>query len=119
MFTVSPNLTEDSVIPITISVANKLAAINALNITLGGLGDIIVASATAFCEVDETSDPQFSDATPSTRLVGLLTVRETSVSQFFSQGVEGVDYVVTFVITLSSNEVIVSQVRVPVRKYKT
>lgn len=102
---------------ITVSWQERLAAINALDIINGGLGAVAISSGSVTCAVDDTSNPAFPDLAPEDRLVGPAILRSPYLSQFFSSGVEGADYIMTFQVILSNGESISAQVRIRVRKY--
>lgn len=116
MFDTSPITSIDLPI-VTVSWKNRLAAINALDVEGGGLGQVEIQSGDVTCELHDETDPAFPDADPSERLAGGAIVSSQRISQFFTNGVEGADYVLWFTATLTNGEILRKPVRVPVRKY--
>lgn len=118
MFT-APKILGTSRPCVTMSVKTILDEMNAASIANGGNGGNIVTDAQVFCELEDTSDPAYVDTVPEDRLEGNPIIYDTLgyVSQFFSEGVEGADYILTYVFTLSNEENITGQVRLMVRKY--
>jgi hypothetical protein len=78
---------------------------------------VTIASAIVGIEVHALS--AVGDAAATNRLDGppIVSVNQTTVSQWFKEGVEDVDYVLTFLATLSNGQIEPVEVEMPVRHY--
>jgi hypothetical protein len=76
---------------------------------------VTVASASVAIEVHALSAA--GDASAASRLDGAATIGGAVVSQWFKNGVEDVDYVLTFVATFSDGQIEPVEVEMPVRRY--
>ena len=76
-----------------------------------------IASASVTIEVHALSAA--GDASAAGRLDGapLLSTDHTTISQWFKEGVENVDYVLTFIATFTDGQIEPVEVEMPVRRY--
>lgn len=77
---------------------------------------VTISSAAVTIEVHALSAAL--DATPTARLDGPPSVSGgVTVSQWFQNGVENVDYVLSFIATFSDGQIEPVEVEIPVRRY--
>jgi hypothetical protein len=78
---------------------------------------VTISSASVTIQVHALSAADDPDA--ANRLDGapILSAGNTTISQWFKQGVEEVDYVLTFIATFSDGQIEPVEVEMPVRRY--
>lgn len=77
---------------------------------------VTIASAAVAIEVHALSAAQ--DATPASRLDGPPSISDgVTISQWFTTGIENVDYVLSFIATFSDGQIEPVEVEMPVRRY--
>ena len=78
---------------------------------------VTIASASVMIEVHALSAG--SDTSATSRLDGAPSIGGggTTIAQWFHQGVENVDYVLTFIATFSDGQIEPVDVEMPVRRY--
>jgi len=78
---------------------------------------VTIASAVVTIEVHALSAAGDPDATGCLDGPAIVSADETTVSQWFTQGVEDVDYVLSFIATFSNGQIEPVEVEMPVRRY--
>ena len=76
---------------------------------------VTLSSVAVTCAVHDGSE--VPDATPSARLDGSVVVASPNASQWFHNGVENADYVLTFLATFSDGQIEPVQAKLSVEKY--
>jgi len=78
---------------------------------------VTISSASVTIEVHALSAADDPDAASRLDGAASLSADQTTISQWFTDGVENVDYVLTFIATLSDGQIEPVEVEMQVRRY--